>query len=112
MSSPLLFQLFREPNMHLRHHMPQLDPKPTQYIPLPRVIFRIHPRLHLLIINNEHAKRFLSIRRIKCQPRFLDFCEELLRVRERVPKAFEQVFRLEIPEGLKLEPFADVVFQL
>ena len=36
----------------------QLDFKVTQYIPLPCVTFRVHPRVHLLIINNAHSKRF------------------------------------------------------
>ena len=47
------------------------------------------------------------MRRIKRRPRFLDFRDLLLRVvRERVPEAVEHVFRFEIPEGLKLDPFA------
>ena len=78
----------------------------------PRIIFRIHPCLHLLINNNTHPKRFLGIRCIKRRLRFLHFCKKLPPVRERVPEAVEHVFRLEIPEGLKLEPFADVVFDL
>ena len=45
--------------MHLLHGIPQLDSKSTQYTPLPRIIFRIRPCLHLLLINNAHPKRFL-----------------------------------------------------
>jgi hypothetical protein len=33
-------------------------------------------------------------------------------VGERVAEAVEDVFRFEVPEGLELEPFGDVVFEL
>ena len=82
-------------------------------IPLPHIIFPIHPRLHLLKINDAHPKRFLGIKRIRRRPRVLDFREDLLLrvVRERLPEAVEHVFHPEILEGLKLDPFADVVYQ-
>jgi len=35
--------------MHLLHCIPQLDPKPTQNIPLPRIILGVHPRLYLFV---------------------------------------------------------------
>ena len=97
--------------MHLLHCVPQLDSKLTQYIPLPRITFRIRPRLHLLIINNAHPRRFLPLDVSKVNRTFL------ISVRSccpfaRVPDAVEYVFGLEIPEGRELEPFADVVFEL
>ena len=97
--------------MHLLHCVPQLDSKLTQYIPLPHITFRIHPRLHLLIINNAHSKRFLPLDVSNINRTFL------ISVRSccpfaRVPNAVEYVFGLEIPEGRELEPFADVVFEL
>ena len=97
--------------MHLLHRIPQLDSKSTQYIPLPRITFRIHPRLHLLIINNAHPKRFLPLDVSNVNRAFL-ISVRSCRQCARVPDAVEYVFGLEIPEGRELEPFADVVFEL
>ena len=97
--------------MHLLHRIPQLDAKPTQYIPLPRIVLGVHPRLHLFIVHHTHPKAALRLRRVECRARFLDLGEELLPVCERVAEAVEDVFGFEVPEGLELEPFGDVVFQ-
>ena len=98
--------------MHLLHRIAQLDPEPTQNVPLPRVVLGVHPRLHLLVIDDAHAETALRLRRVERRARFFDFGEELLPVCERVAEAVEDVFGFEIPKGLELQPFGDVVFQL
>ena len=103
---------FQDRRMHLLHRIPQLDAKPTQNIPLPRVILCIDPRLHLLVIDDAHAETTLCLRGVKRRARFFDLSEELLPVGERVAKSVEDVFGFEVPKGLELEPFGNVVFQL
>lgn len=98
--------------MHLLHRVPQLHPKPAQNIPLPSIILRVHPRLHLLVIDHADAERFLRLRGIERRARLLDLGEELLPVRERVSEAVEDVFGFEVPEGLELEPLVDVVSEV
>ena len=97
--------------MHLLHCVPQLDSKSTQYIPLPRITFRICPRLHLLIINNAHPKGFLPLDLSNVNRAFLISVRSCCQF-ARVPDAVEYIFGLEIPEGRELQPFADVVFEL
>lgn len=96
--------------IHLPHNTPQPLPKPPQHIPLPRIILRIHPTLHLLIIHHTHRPEpLLRLRIIKRPPpRLLDFREKLLPGRERVAQSGEDGFGLEIPERLELEPFGHV----
>jgi hypothetical protein len=43
---------------------------------------------------------------------FLDFCYELLPVYEIFAEAVEDIFGFEVPEGLELEPFADVISEV
>ena len=98
--------------MHLLHRIPQLHPESTQDVPLPRIVLCIHPRLHLLVVDHAHPKRFLRVRRVERRPRLLDFRQQLLPVRERVSEPVEHVFGFEVPQRLELQPFGDVVFQL
>ena len=98
--------------MHLLHRIPQLHPKPAQDIPLPRIVLRVHPRLHLLVVDHAHPERLLRLGRVECRARFFDLGQELLPVREVLAEAVEDVFGFEVPEGLELEPFADVVAEL
>ena len=98
--------------MHFLHRIPKLDAEPREDIALPRVIFGIDARLHLFIIDNAHPKLFLRFRRVERLARSLNLRQELLPVRERVAEPIEDVFGLEVPERLELQPFGDVVFQL
>lgn len=98
--------------MHLLHRITQLHAKPAQNIPLPCIILRVHPRLHLLVIDHADAERFLCFGGIECRASLLDLGEQLLPVCEGVSEAVEDVFGLEVPEGLELEPFIDVVAEL
>lgn len=41
--------------MHLLHRIAQFDHKPTQDVPLPRIILGIDSSLHLLVINHTHT---------------------------------------------------------
>jgi hypothetical protein len=43
---------------------------------------------------------------------FLNFHEQLLPVCEIITEAIEDIFGFKVPEGLKLEPFADVVSEV
>ena len=96
--------------VHLLHRVPELDPESAEDIPLPRVVLGVHARLHLLVVDDAHAERLLRFGGVKRRARLLDLRQELLPVRERVPKPVEDVFRFKIPEGLELQPLADVVF--
>lgn len=98
--------------MHLLHRVPQLHSEPTQDIPLPRIVLCVHPRLYLLVINHAHPKRLLCLGRVECRASFLDLCKELLPVCEIFAEAVEDVFGFQVPEGLELEPFGDVVSEL
>jgi len=98
--------------VHLLHRYAQLRPKPVHDIPLPRVVLGIDPRLDLLVVDDAHAEALLRLRGVERRTSFLDLCEELLPVRERVSESIEHVFGLEIPEGLKLQPLGDVVLEL
>ena len=80
--------------MHFLHRITKFDAEPGQYIALPRVILGIHPRLHLLIVHDAHAKFFLRLRRVERRPCPLDLRQKLLPMRERVPESIEHVFRL------------------
>jgi len=84
-------------SMHFLHRIAQLDTKPAQNVPLPRIILGVDPRLDLLIINHAHAKRFLGVRSVECRPRLLDLRQQLLPVRQRVSESVEHVFGLEVP---------------
>lgn len=111
----VMFELvprLQDRRMHFLHRVAQLDTKPTQNVPLPRIILGVHPRLHLFVINDADAKTALRLRRIKRRARFLNLGEELLPVRKRVSKSIEDVLGFEVPERLELQPFGDVVFQL
>ena len=83
--------------MHLLHRIPKFHPEPRQDVPLPRVVLGVHPRLHLLIIDDAHAKLLLRLRRVERRPRALDLRQELLPVCERVAEAVEYVFCLKVP---------------
>jgi hypothetical protein len=98
----------QDTRMHLLHHIPQLDSKPTQDIPLPSIVLGIHPALHLLVINHTDTKALPSLRRVECQTSLFDLGEKLLPVGERVAEAVEDVFGFEVSEGLELEPFGNV----
>jgi hypothetical protein len=98
--------------MHLLHRHAQLGPKPVHNIPLPRVILRVYPRLDLLVVDDAHAEALLRLGRVERRPSLLDLGQELLPVRERVSEAVEHVFGFEIPEGLELQPLADVLLEL
>jgi hypothetical protein len=98
--------------MHLLHRHTQLGSEPVHNIPLPRVVLGINPRLDLLVVDDAHAEALLRLRGVERRTSFLDLCEELLPVRERVSEAIEHVFGFEIPEGLELQPLGDVVLEL
>ena len=70
--------------MHLLHRIPKLHSEPPKYVPLPRIVLCVHPRLHLLVINHTHAETPLRLGRVECRSGFLDFCKELLPVREGI----------------------------
>ena len=98
--------------VHLLHRYAQLGPKSVHDIPLPRVVLGVNPRLDLLVVDDAHAEALLRLRCVERRTCFLDLCEELLPVRERVSEPIEHVFGLEIPEGLELQPLGDVVLEL
>jgi len=98
--------------MHLLHRHAQLGSEPVHNIPLPRVVLGVHPRLDLLVVNDAYAKALLRLRGVERRTSFLDLCEELLPVRERVSETIENVFGLEVPERLELQPLGDVLLQL
>ena len=76
--------------MHLFHRHAQLGSEPVHNIPLPRIVLGVNPRLDLLVVDNAHAEALLCLGGVECRTSFLDLCEELLPVRERVPEAVEQ----------------------
>ena len=98
--------------MHLLHRITKLHAEPRENVALPRVVLGVHARLHLLVIDDAHPELLLSLRRVERRARTLDLRQELLPERERVAQPVEHVFRFEVPEGLELQPFGDVVFQL
>jgi hypothetical protein len=98
--------------VHLLHRIPKFHAEPREDVALPRVVLGVHARLHLLVINNADPELLLRLRRVERRARALDLRQELLPVRERVAEAVEDVFGLEVPERLELQPFRDVVFQL
>lgn len=79
--------------MHFLHRIAKLDAEPRQYIALPRVILGVHPRLHLLIVHDAHAKFLLRLCRVERRPCTLNLRQKLLPMRERVPESIEYVFR-------------------
>lgn len=98
--------------MHLLHRHTQLSSEPVHNIPLPRIVLGIDPRLDLLVVDDAHPEALLGLRSIERRASFLDLCEQLLPVRERVSEAVEHVFCFKIPERLELQPLGDVVLQL
>ena len=98
--------------MHLLHRDAQLSSEPVHDVPLPCIVLGINPRLDLLVVDNAHPETLLRLRGVERRTSFLDLCEELLPVRERVTKAAEHVFGLEIPEGLELQPLGDILLEL
>ena len=98
--------------MHLLHRIPKLHAEPRENVSLPRVVLGVYARLHLLVIDDAHPELLLSLRRVERRARALDLRQELLPIGERVAEAVEDVFCLEVPERLELQPFRDVVFQL
>ena len=97
--------------MHLLHRISELDAEATQDVPLPRVVLRVHARLHLLVVDHAHAERLLRLGRVERRTRLLDLRQQLLPVRERVSESVEDVFCLKVPERLELQPFSDVVLE-
>ena len=102
----------RDLREHILHRISKLDAEPAENIALPSVILGIDPSLHLLVVDNACAESVLRLGGIEGCTSLLNLCEQLLPVRERVAEAVEDVFGFEIPEGLELEPFADIVFEL
>ena len=97
---------------HVLHRVAELDAEPAKDITLPGVVFRVDTRLDLFVVDHAGAEGVLRLGRVKRRTRLLNFGEKLLPVCERVTEAVEDVFGLEIPEGLELKPLADVVFEL
>jgi hypothetical protein len=99
--------------MHFFHRIAQFHPKPTQDLPLPCIVLRVHPRLHLLVVHHTHAtERPLRLARVEGRPRLLDLSEQLLPKGETVPKSGVDGLGFKIPERLELKPFPDVGFEL
>jgi len=98
--------------MHLLHRYAQLSPEPIHNIPLPCIVLSINPRLYLLVVDDAHPEALLRLGSVERRASFLDFCEQLLPIRERVSEAVEDVFGFEIPERLELQPLGDVVLEL
>lgn len=95
--------------MHLLHLVTQLRTEPHQDIALPRIVLRVHTRLHLFVFDDtERTERTCGLRRVERRARLLYFSQELLPGREVVPQATEDVFRFEIPKRLELQPFVHV----
>lgn len=84
--------------MHLLHRVPQLDTEPAQDIALPSIVLGVHPSLHLLVVDNAHAKGLGRVGRVERRPSLLDLREQLLPVCEVLAESVEYVFGLEIPE--------------
>lgn len=99
-------------SVHLLHGVAELNAEATEDVTLPRVVLRVHARLHLLVVDDTHAKRLLCFRRVEGGACFLDLRQQLLPVAKVVAEAVEDVFGFEVPERLELEPFADVLLQL
>ena len=95
--------------VHLLHRVAELDAEAGEDVALPRVVLCVHARLDLLVVDDADPERLLRLGRVERRARLLDLGEELLPVGERVAEAVEDVFGLEVPEGLELEPFRDVV---
>ena len=93
---------FENRRVHLFHRDAQLSPEPVHNIPLPRIVLGVNPRLNLFIVDDAHAEALLRLGGVERGTSFLDLCQELLPVRERVSKTVEHVFGFEIPEGLEL----------
>ena len=83
--------------MHLLRRIPELHTELRQDDPLPRVVLGVHPRLHLLIIDDAHAKLLLRLHRVERCARALNLRQELLPVCKEVAEAVEHVFCLEVP---------------
>jgi hypothetical protein len=98
--------------MHLLHGISKLDAEPAQYIPLPRIVLGVDLRLDLFIINYADSKRALSVRVIERRSSLLDLGKQLLPIGQRVTQSIEDIFRLQVPQRLKLEPFSHIVFHL
>lgn len=97
--------------VHLLHRVPELDAEAGEDVALPRVVLGVHARLHLLVVDDADPKGLLRLGRVERRARLLDLCEKLLPVRERVAEPVEDVFGLEVPERLELEPLGNVVFE-
>lgn len=95
--------------MHLLHRVPKLNTEPAQDVALPGIVLGVHASLHLFVVDDADAKRLLRLGGVEGRPGLLDLGEELLPVGKRVTEAIEDIFRFEIPQGLELEPFRDVV---
>lgn len=98
--------------VHLLHGISELDTEATQDVSLPGVVLSVHPRLHLLIIDDTNSKGLLGFRGIERRTGFLNFGKELLPVSEVVTKPIEDVFRFEVPQRLELQPLGDVFLEL
>lgn len=70
--------------VHLLHCVAQFHTEATEDIPLPRIVFGVNPRLHLLVVNDANTQRLLCVRGVEGRPCLLDLGEQLLPVRERV----------------------------
>ena len=103
---------FENRRMHLFHSHAQLGSEPVHNIPLPRIVLGVNPRLDLFVVDDAHPEALLCLRSVERRPGLLDLGEQLLPVRERVPKAVEHVFGFKIPEGLELQPLGHVLLKL
>ena len=102
----------KDRRMHLLHRIPQFHAEPRENVALPGIVLGVHARLHLLVIDYADPELLLCFRRVEGRARALDLRQELLPIGERVAEAVEDVFCLEVPERLELQPFRNVVFQL
>lgn len=75
---------FQNRGMHLLHGITKFHAKATQYIALPRVVFRVHASLNLLVVDDADAKAPLRLGCVERRTGLLDFREKLLPVGERI----------------------------
>ena len=97
--------------MHLLHRVAELDTEATQDVALPGVVLGVDARLHLLVVDDAHAERLLRLRSVERGTRLLDLRKELLPMSEIFAETIKDVFRLQIPQRLELQPLRDVLLQ-
>ena len=99
-------------SVHLLHGISKLDTEPTENVALPCVIFRVHARLDLFVVNDTDNKGLLSLGGVKGRSSLLYLRQELLPAGQGVSKAVEDIVGFKIPKRLELKPFGDVFLQL